>query len=366
MRELISIISVMSLLGITSLQQTHAASNPSISALIIKAREAKGQVERTRLLKAISDRKPKSQEDVSALLEAMTDRELSRACQMAVSRVKAEDTHLSQPFVKALRSRDKAVRFYSVRMVGKLKAKEAIPELRRIAKKRTFSFYLNREDAVSIGDALHSLGEIGDEGSIPLMMSWIKDFGANNGGVAGLALQTLGKGAVLPIVSCAHQTKDKEKGKICTYLIRGVKGKEAAPILLKVVKDKKYSREIRGNAIEAMGYIGDSDSLEGLKEIFKTSNDYVKKNEVLFAFKHAKNKGGIPLALEALRDRNAILRTGAVHILGEIGDESVVQALEEALRDPDRAVRRRAVRALKKITGKDYERKGRKKGKDAR
>lgn len=362
MKKLIGIIAGIPLLAAPGLRLAVEASGPSVSTLIMKAGETKGQKERDRLLKKISAFKPNSQEDVTVLLEAMTDSSLSVACRQALSRVTPEDNHLSLPFVKALKSRDPAVRSLSVRKVGTLKAKEAVPELRRIAKKTPSGLILTREDGILIGDALYSLGEIADKDSIPLMLSWLKKFGPN-GGVAGLALLMVGKGAVSPIISCALQTKDKKKAKICTHLIRGLKGRESAPALLKLARDRQYSREIRGNAIEALGYIGDSDSLEELKEVFESSEEFIWKVFIFSAFSQAKYAGGMSLALEALKDANPLIRTSAIRLLGEIGDESSVPVLQAARDDVDRAVRHRAALALKKLTGKDYDWK---KPKDAR
>jgi hypothetical protein len=72
------------------------------------------------------------------------------------------------------------------------------------------------------------------------------------------------------------------------------------------------------------------------------------------------DKDAYPLMVEAARSESGDLRAMATEALGYVGDENTVPLLEELLDDPysvggERKVAVAATRALKMITGKDYE-----------
>jgi HEAT repeat protein len=64
-------------------------------------------------------------------------------------------------------------------------------------------------------------------------------------------------------------------------------------------------------------------------------------------------KSTIPPLMKALSDKNAHVRAGAAHVLGWIGDEDVVNPLRELQDDPNEFVKLAAANAIKEIRTPD-------------
>lgn len=340
-----------------------AGKEAAITEIIGKLKKAQTKEEKESLDMTIREFKPKTESDARVLFEAMDDKQLASASWRALSNVRYEDRQLAPVFIENLNNRNKTARLLAIEMVGKFKAKEAVPELMEIAKKTPIKHVLGiDEGGMVIAKSLMSLGEIGDESAMPVIISRLKDFGTERtggtGGAAGFALQMFGKKAVAPILREAKTNKDEDVRKIATYLIRGINDKEAAPDLLEVVKDTTNPLEIRQNAIEALGYIGDKESAQQMVAIFSNEKELSIRAYILSAFRHNKNRDGIPLAFKGLSDNDPIIRGSAAIVLGEVciqSDDLAIAALEKALNDSDKETRILASRALKKITGKDYD-----------
>lgn len=82
---------------------------------------------------------------------------------------------------------------------------------------------------------------------------------------------------------------------------------------------------------------------------------YEKERDNMF-LSSMRHKNAIPFLVDVLKnDKDGDNRGYVAIILGDIRDPSAIPALEDALNDRNRNVRQLSSRALKKITGKDYE-----------
>jgi len=114
--------------------------------------------------------------------------------------------------------------------------------------------------------------------------------------------------------------------------------------LISALKDKDPM--VRGDAAEALGKIGDSRAVEPLIEVL---NDIVE-----FIAIESLRKIGEPAVeplIKALKNKDTLIRSGAVRALGEIRDKRAIEPLTEALKYGDMFVRSAAVGALEKIKG---------------
>ena len=114
--------------------------------------------------------------------------------------------------------------------------------------------------------------------------------------------------------------------------------------LISALKDKDPN--VRGDAAEALGKIGDSRAVEPLIEVL---NDIVE-----FIAIDSLRKIGEPAVeplIKALKNKDTLIRSGAVRALGELRDKRAVEPLTEALKYGDMFVRSAAVGALEKLKG---------------
>jgi len=103
---------------------------------------------------------------------------------------------------------------------------------------------------------------------------------------------------------------------------------------------------VRGDAAEVLGEIGDSRAVEPLIEVLKDIVQYIAIESL--------RKIGEPAVeplIKALKNKDTLIRSGAARALGEIRDKRAVEPLTEAVKYGDMFVRSAAVGALEKIKG---------------
>ncbi len=103
---------------------------------------------------------------------------------------------------------------------------------------------------------------------------------------------------------------------------------------------------IRGDATEVLGKIGDSRAVEPLIEALK---DIVR--EIAIESLRKIGEPAVESLIKALKDKDTLIRSGAAKALGKIGDKRAVESLTEALKYGDIFVRSAAAEALEKIKG---------------
>ena len=118
-------------------------------------------------------------------------------------------------------------------------------------------------------------------------------------------------------------------------------GSPAVDILLRYVRDY----DARKPAIKALGKINDERVLDPLIT-FMRSDEF--KDDATWALAEL-GKPAVGRLLELLKDPEEVTRKQAILALGEIKDDSCVDALIESLKDPDWFTRLSAASALEKI-----------------
>lgn len=118
-------------------------------------------------------------------------------------------------------------------------------------------------------------------------------------------------------------------------------GSPAVELLLRYVRDY----DARKSAIKALGKINDERVLDPLITMIR--NDEFK-DDATWALAEL-GKPAVGRLLELLKDPEEVTRKQAILALGEIKDESCVDALIESLKDPDWFTRLSAASALEKM-----------------
>ena len=118
-------------------------------------------------------------------------------------------------------------------------------------------------------------------------------------------------------------------------------GSPAVDLLLRYVRDY----DARKPAIKALGKINDERVLDPLIS-FMRSDEF--KDDATWALAEL-GKPAVGRLLELLKDPEEVTRKQAILALGEIKDESCVDALIESLKDPDWFTRLSAASALEKM-----------------
>ncbi|MFH1147275.1 MAG: HEAT repeat domain-containing protein [Pseudomonadota bacterium] len=339
-----------------------AETQKSVKQLSAEFRKTSDKVQRRKLLDEIRERvqrpeHPKDVEDLINAVDSARDEGEKRAIIYVLKevRVKEEDRQFEPLFIKALDDPDVDIRIMAMGNLGTLKSKAAVPKLRKIVKSygglpSKAVKLIDRERAkkewMEAGLAAMTLGEMKDEGSIPLLAEKLYDLGD-----AGPdALASMGKKAIPCILDLAKKEKEKgpENWAACSALAR-IRDKEARQDLIEIVKKEK-DHLIRGNALESLvRYMYGDDLFELAKKIYETEG-------ILFG-SAMKTREAIPLLTHILL--HTFMRPHdryyAASILGDIGDPAAVPALEKALKSNDINLRQPAAGALKQITGKEYE-----------
>jgi hypothetical protein len=108
---------------------------------------------------------------------------------------------------------------------------------------------------------------------------------------------------------------------------------------------KNQDPSVRSGAASALGNIGDPQVIPALLDALKDQDGSVR-SEAVNALGFIRDPQVIPALLEALKDQDGSVRSGAASALGYTGDPQVIPALLDALKDQDGSVRSGAARSL--------------------
>ena len=214
------------------------------------------------------------------------------------------DTENTDPLIAALQDRSEKVRAEAARSLGRLKARSAIHALTET---------LLRDPLAPVREeAARALGEIGDEQALEALK------------------QALGE---LPYEVRAGALTAMEK-----------MGDEAVPLFLQALdEDDERTRTQAATALERSGYVGTLIERLGVESGADSAPSF------LVLLKVAKT-GVVESLIQALSLPDLQVRVRICQLLGEVRSESAVDALTEvAVKDPEWAVRARALEALIRI-----------------
>jgi HEAT repeat protein len=160
---------------------------------------------------------------------------------------------------------------------------------------------------------------------------------------AALALTTIGTPAVDNLIRALG---DENAGvrKSAAEILGNIGDIRAIGALVGQLVDPE--RQVRIKVVTALASLGDS-AITPLMEVFR-EGDIVSQNGAMEALWMIGVSATSPL-IEGLGDARTDIRKRAALLLGEIGDQRAVDALNRALMDPDMAVRREAFEALEMI-----------------
>ncbi len=130
-------------------------------------------------------------------------------------------------------------------------------------------------------------------------------------------------------------------------------GKLATPVLIRAIKTKKFGEQFRGTCIDMLMLIQDKKSVKPLIEVYRDESElFGIRKEAIFALGKIGGPEVLPVLLEGLKHKEAILRKGAISgIWGLVGREVVEfpvdVVVDIAKNDPKVSIRAYATASLR-------------------
>ena len=303
--------------------------------------------------------------------------------------------------VRAARKRDAYVSCWAACALGRLCRKEAIEPLIRA---------LKHDNEYSRADAIEQLENVGDQRAIkPLLDVWIND--PDDGHIQLIAAEALGKiggskvteilasgisdsrdfirksavsglgntkdkNAVEPLIQALESEKDSTIRYFIVVALETLGDAVAVNPLTALLKNEDEDTDNIKGVIHALGELGDSGvvepmakaclgpidaedefvaackrmrrrGVEGLDEALATALNKVPSGYAQRVLGELGIQSGIDQLIEALKDED--YRYGAAEALGKLGDKRAVQPLINCLKDEDYTVRAEVANALEQI-----------------
>lgn len=217
--------------------------------------------------------------------------------------------------------------------VGKLKEKKDV--------KRLINALKNRDRNIRWA-AAQALGEMGDSRAIEPLVKALEDEDSVVKLEAIEALGKMGEQAFSPLVQ-ALKHEDLNIRREAARNLGERKDVRAVEPLMRALLDEYGS--VRYVAIEALGEIGDAKAVELLIQL-PLGYDYEDERKAAVEALVKIGKPAVEPLIQALKNENAYIRSGASECLGKIKDSKAVEPLIQVLKDEVAAVRKSAVSAL--------------------
>jgi RNA polymerase sigma factor (sigma-70 family) len=198
--------------------------------------------------------------------------------------------------------------------------------------------------------AIMALGAIGvdDKRVIPALVGSLKDKVSDVPNAAAEALAFIGKDAVRTLQELL-KGKDKELRKWAAVSLSGIgpEGKDAIPALIECLEDEDAS--LRGWAVGALGRMA-PESKSAIPALIKLLRSDASRSSAVDALNRF-HELAVPVWREALKDRDDKIRAAAAESLALIGGaaKGANPDLIRALADKDQEVRQRAGIALVRV-----------------
>lgn len=203
--------------------------------------------------------------------------------------------------LKIIHNRDEYsdVRCSAIEAIVKIGDREAVPDL-----------IVCLEDKKIQVSLVRALGEMKDRRAVPVLMEILKekpkDYYTKESGARRDAAAALGK----------------------------IGDRQAVPVLIEALKDK--DDYVRWYAAEALGRIGDERAVPALIKAYDIAGKEPPEQSIpSYAVTEALKRTGkpaIPYLIKALKSKNENTRIVAAEVLEEVGDETTIPVLEEALK----------------------------------
>lgn len=142
---------------------------------------------------------------------------------------------------------------------------------------------------------------------------------------------------------------NEEERRAAVDALASLRGNEAMELILSALGDQSW--RVRKTAEQALeGFLGDEGLVTSLISALRSGDNAGLRNSAAAALIRV-GQAAVPYLKEAIKDPDRDIRKFAADILGEIGGGTSASTLIGALRDPDDNVRSAAAEALGKIGG---------------
>jgi len=196
--------------------------------------------------------------------------------------------------------------------------------------------YLERMGIVDI------LAKTGTDEVIPVLIMALDDPDKDVQWRAVESLARFGEKATAPLLEALKSPKTKNQAQEALVKI----GTPAVAGLIDIIRDKNLSGITRAAAAKALGKIGDTADTAALMEAVK-ERDLALRREAVVALGRLKEKKALTLLNRLMQ--NPELKKFAAEALGEIGDAEAVRPLIRAMNDKDETIVRQIAISLVKI-----------------
>lgn len=231
-----------------------------------------------------------------------------------------------EAFTIALEDEDKAVRRAAVRALRDIGVAEMVEPLSTALH--------DEEDYIRIA-AAEALGEIGDARAVEPLASALNHEDTYFRMVAAVALGEIGSGEAVESLASALNHEDRGVRESAAYALGKIGGVRSLDALINALNDE--NEYVRAAVTVAMGRMANVTALTniGPPHELRSWDAYLTIITVM-------EKVGEPvnnILIAALKEEYGVVQKSAEGMLGEIGDTGVVDALIEALSDPDPDIR---------------------------
>jgi HEAT repeat protein len=249
-------------------------------------------------------RGPLTEEQTQAIIKALDhyDPAIRAGAARVVGRLNV--TAAADALVKAVNDSKAPVRYAAMRALGDIREARAIEAL-----SEQLTFYGKGEGAWS---ALHALASIAHESSIPLFKARLadKDPFIRRAAIEGLA-RTHDKSEVTALQMAAGNDGDESVRAAAAFALQML-GQNYIPRLVESIDSERLAPQVAGYLIELGPSI-------------------------------------VPQLVPHLQDQDAAIRANVAQVLGALGGDKALSALQTLLQDRDRTVVQAATRAIERI-----------------
>jgi HEAT repeat protein len=124
-------------------------------------------------------------------------------------------------------------------------------------------------------------------------------------------------------------------------------------VLEKIAVDYNQPQDKRREAIEALGQLGDKDSLSFLTKLLGKDTNYLIKKSTVYALGKLDPLSAKEVLIKTLKDQSAHVRMRAVGALGNIGGAEIYTYIMPLIKDKNKYVRREAISVLGRLGNED-------------
>ncbi len=254
---------------------------------------------------------------VPALIGALNDRDkkVRSAAIKAIGKIGNKET-LTALVETLKRKPDRQIQEEIVAAFGEIRSKSTIPILIEL---------VNNSDGTLHEAAAKAMGRIGDKRAVPFLVSFLKNPDRNIRIAAVDALGSINDKDIIPPLTEALNDPEKDIREAALWGIYNL------------LKSADFNAEEKYTALPWIEFLSDPIKERRIAGIYY----YAKKH----------SKSAEKYLIEMLKDTDESIRCDAAEALGEIGDKETVPALIEALNQGDEGLRKCAVKALGKIGG---------------